>query len=106
MSRLFYDHLVSLEKTAEKLNAIVSPVEKEELWALVDNLVNHRVMDLILGKLAKSDHDEFLAKFTSEPHSLSVLEYLEQKIGTDISEIISNDLALFEEELMTLIKLV
>jgi hypothetical protein len=106
MSLLFYDHLVKFEKVAEKVNVLVSPVEKEELWALVDSLVHHRVMDIVLGKLSQNHHEEFLAKFTCEPHNCALLEYLDEQIGAGFSEIITNDLLAFEEEILTLFEMV
>ena len=49
MSKIFYDHLITLEEVDIEIRAISqTPDEKEELWKLIDEIVNHRMMITIL----------------------------------------------------------
>ena len=89
MSKLFFDHLVVLEEVeAEIKNVAETKEERDELWDLVDGMVHHRVLDTILDNLHHSHHEEFLDKFHKAPHDESLIDYLNEKIGKNIEEII------------------
>ena len=70
MSKLFYDHLITLDEieVVIKKNAS-SKEEKEELWALVDEIVTHKVLEKVLDKLPREHHEEFLELFHKCPQT-------------------------------------
>lgn len=81
MSKLFYDHLLVLEEVEIHIkNMDASKEEKEELWNLVDGVVRTRVMDVILTKLPKEHHEDFLEKLSLFPHDERLMEYLKEKV--------------------------
>jgi hypothetical protein len=101
MSKLFFDHLVVLnevdvfvKKTAQ------TKEEKEELWQLIDEIVHHRVFDTILGKLPEKHHQEFLEMFHSHPHDEGLIDYLKEKIGENIEELIRQEIGGLSSEIL------
>ena len=105
MSKLFFDHLIVLKEVDVfiKDNA-KSSEEKEELWGLVDEIVHHKVFDLILGKLPKHHHNDFLEKFHLAPHDERLVDYLKEKIGENIEELIKAEIGELATELLGEIK--
>jgi hypothetical protein len=110
MSRIFFDHLVILDEVESEIKSIAeSPDEKEELWKLVDDIVQHRVIITILDKLPISYHEEFLTRFHEAPHHEGHLGYLDDKIQSDeevgdVSAIIKREIDSLREELLKEIK--
>lgn len=93
MSKLFFDHLIVLEEVdAEIKNTAQTKEERDELWGLVDEMVHHRVMDTILDRLHHSHHEEFLEKFHKAPHDEALFDYLNEKIGQNIEELIKAEI--------------
>ncbi len=93
MSKVFYDHLIVLKEVDVFIKkATDSQEEKEELWGLVDEIVHHKVLDVILGKLPRSHHNDFLEMFHSHPHDENLMSYLKEKIGENIEEIIRQEI--------------
>jgi len=81
MSRIFYDELLVLDNLAIKLRGVVeSREEMEELWAVIDDLVHHRVLEAILDELPREHHEEFLSILADKPHDEQNLVYLSRKI--------------------------
>jgi len=98
MSKLFFDHLLVLEEIEIHINRNAgSKEEKEELWNLVDGIVQTRVMEVILTKLPRQHHEEFLEKFSNFPHDERLMDYLKEKAG-DMEEEIKKEVKLLEEE--------
>lgn len=99
MSKLFFDHLLVLEEVEIFINTSAkTKEEKEELWNLVDGIVQTRVMDVILTKLPRAHHEEFLEKFSSFPHDERLLDYLKEKVE-DIEEEIQKETKLIASEI-------
>ncbi len=94
MSKLFFDHLVELKEVEKQIKkATKSQEEREELWGLVDEIIHHKVMGCILGKLPKDHHDEFLCLFHKSPHDEEIIfAYLRKKIGDNIEELIRQEI--------------
>lgn len=98
MSKLFFDHLLVLEEVEVFINRKpISKEEKEELWKLIDGVIQTRVMDVVLTKLPRKHHEEFLEKFSSFPHDERLLEYLKEKVE-DIEEEIKKEVKLLEKD--------
>jgi hypothetical protein len=106
MSKLFFDHLLELEKVDRQIKKVAkTKEEREELWLLVDEIIHHKAIGCILDKLPKENHKEFLEMFHSSPHDEELLfGYLKGKVGENIEEIIKQELGDFAFELLNDIK--
>lgn len=105
MSKIFYDHLIELDVVeAEIKKASKTPEEKEELWRIVDDIVNHKALGFILDKLPIQHHGEFLEKFHQAPHAADLFNYLSEKIGENIEELLRQELGNLAYELLGEIK--
>lgn len=102
MSKLFFDHLVELKEIDKQIKKVAKTSgEKEELWALVDEIVHHKVMGCILDKLPGDNHEEFLDMFHKSPHDEELLfSYLKKKVGNNIEELIRQEIGSFSTELL------
>lgn len=102
MSKIFYDHLIYLEevevfvkKTARDLG------EREELWGLVDEIIHHKVFDMILGKLPRENHEEFMEMFHKCPYDETyIMTYLKKKADPNIADYIKNGLKDLGKEIL------
>ncbi len=94
MSKLFFDHLLSLDKIDKEIKKSAKTVEeREELWALVDEIVHHKAISAILEKLPRDKHEEFLELFHKSPHDEDIIfGYLREKIGENFEEILRQEL--------------
>jgi len=93
MSKIFFDHLIELDVVeAEIKKASKTPEEKEELWRIVDDIVNHKALAFILDKLPIQHHGQFLEKFHQAPHAADLFNYLSEKIGENIEELLRQEL--------------
>lgn len=90
MSKIFYDHLLDLEKLDKKIKEVASSQEeREEIWGLVDEIIHHRALGCILDRLSPEHHPEFLEMFHDHPHDEDLLfSYLEEKIDKNIRELL------------------
>ena len=105
MSQIFYDRLVVLEKFGKEVKKKTSSKEEEfELWNLVDDILNHKVMDLILEKLPLKHHDEFIEKFLEAPFDEKLFDYLKDKIEDNVEEIIEQEIGSLAYQLLEDIK--
>lgn len=105
MSKIFFDHLIKLEIVeAEIKKASKIPEEKEELWKIVDDIVNHKALGFILDKLPIQNHSEFLEKFHQAPHDMNLINYLSEKIGENVEELLRQELGNLAYELLKEIK--
>ena len=93
MSKIFFDYLIELETVeAEIKKASKTSEEREELWKIVDDIINHKVLKFILDKLSIQHHGEFLEKFHQAPHDTDIISYLSEKIGENIEELLKQEL--------------
>jgi len=93
MSKVFYDRLIVLEDFGKEVKKKASSKEEElEIWNLVDNILGHKVMDMILEKLPLKHHDEFIEKFLDAPFDETLFDFLKEKIGDNIEEIIKAEI--------------
>ena len=94
MSKLFFDHLLSLDQLDREIKKIAkTQEEREELWLLVDEIIHHKVLGCILDKLPQTHHEEFLEMFHKSPQDEEFLfGYLREKIDKNIEEILRQEL--------------
>lgn len=105
MSKIFYDRLISLEEVEIHISKVAkSSEEKEELWDLVDSIVHHKVIGAILGKLPQTSHQEFLDKFHKAPYDETLFDYLKEKIGPDVEELIRAEIGDLAYEILKELK--
>lgn len=105
MSKIFFDRLITLDDVEEHIKKTASsPEEREELWALVDEIVHHKVMGCILDKLPREHHEEFLDKFHKAPFDEGLFDYLKEKIGENVEELIQQEIGGLDFELLSEIK--
>ena len=103
MSKLFFDHLLNLDKLDKQIKKVTkSSEEREEIWLLVDEIVHHKALECILDKLPKDLHNEFLTLFHKSPHNQDLLfGYLKNKISENIEELLSQELGLVSDEILS-----
>ena len=105
MSKLFFDHLIVLNDVDVLIKQTANTLEeKEELWGLVDEIVHHKVFDVILKNLPKHHHQEFLERFHTHPHDESLIDYLSEKIGQNLEDLIKQEIGDLAFELLSGIK--
>jgi hypothetical protein len=105
MSRIFYDRLIVLEDFGREVKKKTSSKEEEfEIWELVDNILSHKVMDIVLEKLPLKHHNEFIEKFLEAPFDETLFDYLKEKIEDNIEEVIKQEIGTLAYELLEDIK--
>ncbi len=104
MSRIFYDHLIILEKVEIELSSReFNSKEKEEIHNLIEETIHFRVMTRILEHLPRLYHEKFLDIFHKSPHSEDNLTFLKKNVE-NIEEIIKEEVSLLENALLKDIK--
>jgi hypothetical protein len=108
MSKLFFDHLISFEEIEIIIKKKASSKEeKEELWGLIDEIVNHKVFSNILDKLPPEHHEEFMALFHKCPHDeVVIFDYLKSKSGRDVEKELQAELKGISADLINELKLI
>lgn len=101
MSKVFFDHLIVLEEVEGHINkATETSEEKEELWRIVDEIIHHRVLGCIFDHLPHEHHDEFLNKIHERPHDEENISYLNEKIESDVKELIRKEISKLEADIL------
>lgn len=94
MSKIFYDHLLQFEKIDKQIKKVVkTKEERDELWAIVDEIIHHKAIGCVLDNLPRQNHEEFLELFHTSPHDEDLLfGYLNKKVGNNVEEILKQEL--------------
>lgn len=91
MSKLFYDHLIPIEKVLVVLDEYeVSPDERTEILSIIDETVHHHVLDVIFTHLPNEHHEEFLELLASSPQHERLFQYIHEKSYTDVENHVSH----------------
>jgi hypothetical protein len=106
MSKLFFDNLVAFEEIEVFIKeSASSEEEREELWGLVDQVINHKVVEKILDRLPRDNHEEFLEIFHKCPHDeVYIFAYLKEKAGGSIEDEIKDELRKISDDILGEIK--
>jgi hypothetical protein len=100
MSKIFFDHLIELEDVKSYIDSATENFEeKEDLWNLVDEFINHKVLITILSNLDNEYHDEFLLMFLDRPYDVGIIDYLDDRLTCPLCELISETRSKISEEL-------
>ncbi|MGA3291808.1 MAG: hypothetical protein ABSC49_01525 [Candidatus Microgenomates bacterium] len=102
MSKLFFDHLIVFDEIEVVIKkTATSKEEKEELWGLVDEIVNHKVVEKVLDRLPRENHEEFLELFHKSPHDEEIIfGYLKSKIGENVEKELQKELENVSSEIL------
>lgn len=103
MSKLFFDHLLDFKDLDKRIKEVSSSVEeREEMRAIVDGIIHHKVLSAVLCELPLESHHEFLEIIEKYPHdTIVVFEYLRVRIGPDIENKIRSELEVVKTEIMS-----
>ncbi len=106
MSKLFFDNLIEFKEIELVIkNSASSKEERDEMWMLVDEIINHKVIEKILDKLPRECHEEFLEIFHKSPHDEQIIfAYLHGKTDENIEEILKQELKKISDDLLSEIK--
>lgn len=101
MSKLFFDYLIILDDVEAEIKEIAElEEERHELWQIVDETINNRVLELLLDRLAEEHHDEFLERFLEAPHDEELIDYLNERIQENLEELIRNEVENLSSEIL------
>ncbi|OGM57221.1 hypothetical protein A2955_00975 [Candidatus Woesebacteria bacterium RIFCSPLOWO2_01_FULL_37_19] len=101
MSKIFYDHLIIIDEFDSLIKESTDTVEeREELWKLVDEIIHHKVLDVIFSNLPSQHHQEFLEMFHNAPYDEGHIDYLNERIGNDIEKIIKDEVDKLYDEIL------
>jgi len=105
MSTLFFDHLVIREELEFELNSYtLTPEDREDLVAIMDNTLNSHILNVILNHLPKDKHTEFVDLFKSKPHDTGHLDYLKIHAHPEIEAEIKKQAARIKAEILSEIR--
>lgn len=77
MTKLFYDHLIIIEEVVAVLDEHkLHARDKAKILELVDQTLQHEILDVIFTYLPEAKHREFLALFHASPADTKLLQYL------------------------------
>lgn len=101
MSKLFFDHLINLSELESVIkNICITPEEKEELWNLIDGLIQIRVIENVLDLLPEENHYEFLEMYHKCPYDETIFQFIDEVVGSDIEEAISKEVSSLQDKLV------
>jgi len=105
MSKIFWDSAIDTKRLEGEINKIArNSEEKHELWALVDEIIHHRVLGCILDKLPHEHHKEFLDEFSKRPYDEDLWQILKTKALHDIEVFIVKEVRDLADEILSYIE--
>ena len=88
MSRLFFDHLININQLQSQIDQLETT--EEELYQLhqqIDELIQQRVVEVILDLLHQDHHHIFISYLHQNPADTRILIWLKQHIQDVESQI-------------------
>ncbi len=77
MSKLFYDHLIVIEEVIAVLDAHdIHQKERAKILGLIDQTLQHEILDVIFTYLPAEVHAEFLHRFHKAPDDPHLMQFL------------------------------
>lgn len=106
MSKIFFDHLIEVEEIKLYIDRVTQTHdEKEDLWNLVDEYINHRIISSILSGLDEGSHEEFLSMFLEKPYDPGIINYLDTRLTVTLDELVDKNLQEIINELNEILEI-
>ncbi len=87
MKKLFYDHLVIIEEVVALFDERNIPKDEQaELLEIIDRTMHQEILATIFANLPRKHHETFLIHFHTIPEDKKILEFLKERITTDIEK--------------------
>lgn len=87
MSKIFFDSLIPLDDVISELDMYsVESEERQELIVLIDEIVQHHVLNIILSRLPTDHHQHFINLLITTPHDEQIWLFLKTHAGEDIKD--------------------
>ena len=100
MSRLFYDSFIEIKRVKIHIDRLSEDhLEKTDMWDLVDEYINRRVLNLILSELSDEYHYQFLNMFLDKPYDENIILFLNERLSRSLESIFDDNLPLINSEL-------
>lgn len=91
MRPTFYDNLINTAPIMAAISEELSHIEQEEIHEMIEDILHHRILEIILNDLPEEHHENFLVKFHSDPTDQDLLILIKKhspKIEEKISEVV------------------
>ncbi len=89
MGRIFFDNLIEIEQVEIYIDRVAEThEEKEDLWELVDEYINRKIVSSILSQLDENSQEEFLSMFLTKPYDSGINDYLDSKLDDPLEYLI------------------
>lgn len=100
MGNIFFDNLIEIEQVKIYIDRVTQTHdEKEDLWMLVDEYINRKIVSAILSELDETSQEEFLSMFLSKPYDNSIKDYLNSKLENPLEYLIGLNIENIVKEL-------
>ncbi len=105
MTNLFFDHLVIREELDFELNKYpLSVEERADLIAIIDQTLDHTILNVVLNHLPKDRHPEFADHLAKHPHHEQIMDFLKIHTTVDIEAEIKKHARLAKDDIMSEIR--
>lgn len=91
MRSTFYDNLITTAPIMAEIKDELSHLEQEEIHEMIEDILHHRIMEVILLDLPLEHHENFLLKFhqnPTDPDLFFMLKKHSPKIEEKIQEVV------------------
>jgi len=106
MSKLFFDHFIEIENISIHISGISESMEeKVDLWNLIDEYINNRIIYLILNELEDEHHDGFLEMFLDKPFDENIIGFLDERLPRSFESLITENLPLITSDLIEILEI-
>ena len=100
MSSLFFDHLININQLQSRIDQLeITELELHQLHRQIDELIQHRVVEVILDRLHQDHHHTFISNLQQNPADTEILVWLNQYIQ-DVESQIQKAIQELEQELI------
>lgn len=98
MRQTFYDNFIDITDLMAELSVELSHLEQEEIHRLIDEILHHRVLEIILDDLPEEHHENFFLRFHNDPADQDLFVFLKHHSPT-IEDKIQQAAAMVKDEL-------
>ena len=91
MRSTFYDNLITTTPIMAEIKDDLSHIEQEEIHEMIEDILHHRIMEVILHDLPIEHHENFLLRFHTDPTDQDLFVFLKHhspKIEEKILEVV------------------